>query len=202
MAAEVWPIANLSAIKGLRSHALSSGQGRRVISVMRRICAFALLLAILLASGCDGGNDRVVLRVWDWWSPVEGEKMRDYFEEVERAYELSHPNVDIRFQHIPFGPQYIQKIMASMAAERPPDVHHASAIWANDLHERGVLSDLLPFVDQTPEMADVDVPRHELGVGIGDRDDRLSKSPSFVPVARQSDRCTRWIWPWVVVYER
>ena len=101
-------------------------------------CTQRMVAAVLViaATGCGVESDRVVLRVWDWWSPVEGEAMRDYFQGVEDAFEQEHPGVDLRYQHIPFGPQYIQKIMASMAARRPPDVLHASIIWANDLYER------------------------------------------------------------------
>jgi len=95
-----------------------------------------------------------VLRVWDWWSPVEGESTRQYFIEVEKGFETLHSGLDLRFQHIPFGPQYIQKIMAGIAANRPPDCLHSSIIWANDLYERGVLMNLRPFIENTPEMAD------------------------------------------------
>jgi multiple sugar transport system substrate-binding protein len=114
----------------------------------------SLVILLLALAGCGSASDKTVLRVWDWWSPVEGEKMRDYFRGVKETFEREHPGVDLRFQHIPFGPQYIQKIMASMAAKRPPDCLHASIIWANDLYERGVLSDLRPYVERTPEMAD------------------------------------------------
>jgi len=41
-----------------------------------------------------------------------------------------------------------------MAAKRPPDCLHSSIIWANDLYERGVLTDLRPYIERTPEMAD------------------------------------------------
>lgn len=109
--------------------------------------------SLLLLAGCGSVSESTVLRVWDWWSPVEGEKMRDYFRGVETTFEQDHPGVDLRFQFIPFGPEYIQKIMASMAAKRPPDCLHASIIWANDLYERGVLSDLRPYIERTPEMA-------------------------------------------------
>ncbi len=109
---------------------------------------------MFLLAGCGAVSEGNALRVWDWWSPVEGEKMRDYFRGVEATFEEAHPGVDLKFQFIPFGPEYIQKIMASMAAKRPPDCLHASIIWANDLYERGVLSDLRPFIDRTPEMAD------------------------------------------------
>ncbi len=114
---------------------------------------YAALLLIPLI-GCGSSSGKTVLRVWDWWSPAEGEKMREYFRVCERNFESEQPGVDLRFQHIPWGPQYIQKIMASMAAKRPPDCLHASIVWANDLYERGVLSDLRPFIDRTPEMAD------------------------------------------------
>lgn len=104
--------------------------------------------------GCHYDSNKDVLRVWDWWSPVEGESTKEYFRGVEATFEQQNPNIDLRFQHIPFGPQYIQKIMASVAARRPPDCLHASIIWANDLYERGVLMDLRPFIEKTPEMAD------------------------------------------------
>lgn len=112
------------------------------------------VILILVLAGCGSGSDQAELRVWDWWSPVEGEKMREYFRGVEATFEAEHPGVDLRYQHIPFGPQYIQKIMAGMAAGRPPDCLHSSIIWANDLYERGVLSDLRPYVERTPDMAD------------------------------------------------
>ena len=108
----------------------------------------------VVCAGCSVESNKTALRVWDWWSPVEGERMRDYFRGVEDTFEAQYPHLDLRFQHIPFGPQYIQKIMAGMAAKRPPDCLHASIIWANDLYERGVLMDLRPFIDRTPEMAD------------------------------------------------
>jgi multiple sugar transport system substrate-binding protein len=117
---------------------------------MRRVAVIFLFFVL----GCGTDSNTTVLRVWDWWSPVEGEAMREYFRVVEETFERQHPGVDLRFQHIPFGPQYIQKIMAGMAAGRPPDVLHSSIIWANDLYERGVLSDLRPFVERSPDMAD------------------------------------------------
>ena len=80
--------------------------------------------------------------------------MHNYFLGVQKTFAPRFPGVDLRFQHIPFGPQYIQKIMASLAANRPPDCMHVSIIWANDLYERGVLMDLRPFVERTPELAD------------------------------------------------
>ena len=120
-----------------------------------RWCPYLLcLLLSLMGAGCRGEASGNVLRVWDWWSPVEGEMMRDYFRGVEKTFEADHPGADLRFQHIPFGPQYIQKVMAGMAAGRPPDCLHCSIIWANDLYERGGLMDLRPFVEQTPEMGD------------------------------------------------
>ena len=109
---------------------------------------------ILILLGCEQSDTRLTVRVWDWWSPVEGESTQQYFQEVKTDFEAHNPHIKLRFQHIPFGPQYIQKIMAGIAANRPPDCLHASIIWANDLYERGVLMNLLPFIEKTPEMAD------------------------------------------------
>ena len=113
-----------------------------------------VLLALILLTGCRPHSGQTPLRVWDWWSPVEGERMSTYLQGVEETFGRENPDLDLRFQYIPFGPQYIQKIMASMAAKRPPDCLHASIIWANDLYERGVLADLRPYIERTPEMAD------------------------------------------------
>lgn len=122
-------------------------------AILRRMTRFAAMSLILLA-GCGVASHKTPLRMWDWWSPAEGEKMTQYFRVLEETYEREHPDIDLRCQYIPFGPQYIQKIMAGMAAHRPPDCIHASIVWANDLYERGVLSDLRPFIERTPEMAD------------------------------------------------
>lgn len=113
-----------------------------------------IIIAMLLLVGCRPHAEKTALRVWDWWSPVEGERMRDYFRGVEDTFGRENPDIDLRYQYIPFGPQYMQKIMAGMAAKRPPDCLHASIIWANDLYERGVLADLRPYIERTPEMAD------------------------------------------------
>ena len=123
---------------------------RGILAPMHRL----LSIILLLAAGCGAGSDKTAVRAWDWLSPVEGERMAAFFHGLERTYEADHPDVDLRYQHIPFGAPYMQKIMASMAAEKPPDCLHSSIIWANDLYERGVLRDLRPYIEKTPEMAD------------------------------------------------
>jgi len=59
--------------------------------ILSRMIRHAALLLAILVLGCGGASDKTALRVWDWWSPVEGEKMRDYFRVVEETFEREHP---------------------------------------------------------------------------------------------------------------
>ena len=71
-----------------------------------------LLAALIVVSGCVPDSGRTPVRVWDWLSPVEGEKMREFFRVLQETFEREHPDIDLRYQHIPFGPQYMQKTVS------------------------------------------------------------------------------------------
>ncbi|MBI2195396.1 MAG: sugar ABC transporter substrate-binding protein [Planctomycetes bacterium] len=104
---------------------------------------FFLVLSLLAAGGCGGRADsRVVLKVWDWWSPASSPALKQYFHEVERAFEADHPQVDLRYQFVPFGDTYSQKLMTGLSSSEPPDCFQTSIIWARDLYERGALMSL------------------------------------------------------------
>ena len=96
---------------------------------------------------------KTVIRVWDWWSPASSTELGLYFERIEADFEARHPDIDLRYQFIPYGTQYIQKLMAAFAAGEPPDAFQCSVAWALDIYERGVVRDLNDFLETSPEVA-------------------------------------------------
>ena len=89
-----------------------------------------------LSRGRSLTTGKTVIRIWDWWNPAGNAKLGEFFDKVKRDFERDHPNIEVRYQFIPFGTQYIQKLMSSFAAGDPPDAFQCSIIWATDLYDR------------------------------------------------------------------
>ncbi len=98
-------------------------------------------------------DERITLKVWDWWSPSTTEAYAAYFGELERIFEARHPDVDVVFQAVPFG-NYEQKLSTGMLGENPPDVFQSSVSWAQAFYRRGILRKLNDLVAATPELQD------------------------------------------------
>ena len=54
---------------------------------------------------------------------------------------------------MPFGAEYIQKVLADSAAGSPAELLHSSIIWAREFYDRGVLLDLNDYLATVPELA-------------------------------------------------
>jgi multiple sugar transport system substrate-binding protein len=89
---------------------------------------------------------------WDWWSPVGNARMGRRYAWIKKTFEQENPGVRIKYQFIPWGDPYLQKIQASVAAGTPPDVFACSVLWARDLWDRNVLYKLNHFITMTPEL--------------------------------------------------
>lgn len=59
----------------------------------------------------------------------------------------------IEYEFVPFGAEYIQKVLADSAAGTPPDLLHSSIIWAREFYDRGVLLDMNDYIATVPELA-------------------------------------------------
>ena len=116
--------------------------------------AAALLVGgwIYYSRGHTVETGRTVIRIWDWWNPAGSERLAEFFEKIEADFEARHPEIDVRYQFIPFGSQYVQKLMSAMAAGNPPDAFQCSIIWATDLYDRGVIRDLDDLIADSPEV--------------------------------------------------
>jgi len=130
--------------------------GRTFASIVKwaaaaAVAAFLVFGWVTLTRGA-AGHGKVVLRIWDWWNPAGNAKLGRFFDKVKGDFEASHPNIEIRYQFIPLGPQYIQKLMSAFAAGDPPDAFQCSIIWATDLYDRGVIRDLNDFLAESTDV--------------------------------------------------
>jgi ABC-type glycerol-3-phosphate transport system substrate-binding protein len=115
------------------------------------LAGLGLGLVVTLARG-PGSSDTVELVVWDWWSPSTTESYKAYFDDLTRQFQARHPEIQLRFQFIPFN-NYPQKLTTGFAGDRPPDVFQCSVAWAGTLYDRGAVRELNDLVDRTPDLA-------------------------------------------------
>jgi len=91
------------------------------------------------------------LTFWDWWSPVGSPSLTRWFNWVKKTFEKENPGIKVKYQFLPWGDPYLQKIQAAVAAGNPPDVFHCSVAWGRDLWDRNVLYKLNDLIAATPE---------------------------------------------------
>lgn len=133
--------------------------GRQLAAAVAILLGVALVALVGLRAGITqgwlqglgprpgGGAPRTVLRVWDWWAPSTAETYARYFGELEREFERLHPEVDVRYQFVPFS-QYEQKMATGLVGQSPPDVFQSSVSFAEGFYDRGMLRPLNPFLER------------------------------------------------------
>lgn len=108
------------------------------------------------ASSTDGGGpaapETTTITYWDWWGPAGSAANKALFDRLPEALQEAQPHLELNYQNVPFG-EYFVKFLAAHAAGDTPDVMHSSVYWARDFYDKGALSDLKPFVDVTPDLA-------------------------------------------------
>ncbi len=136
----------------------------RPCSAGRASCAHvltALVAALALGGGCRGSNDtggssaegdrsgggtsagdQVAIRYFRWADPSELDATRAALD----AFQAANPDVKVTLEYTNFG-GYGSKLQTLIAGREAPDVFALSGAWLHDLHARGVLADLGPFVD-------------------------------------------------------
>lgn len=130
---------------------------QKLVTVLNWVFAAAVTVFLIggwiyFSMGHTVETDRTVIRIWDWWNPAGSERLARFFEKVKADFEMRHPDIEVRFQFIPFGSQYVQKLMSAMAAGNAPDAFQCSIIWASDLYDRGVIRDLNDFIADSPDV--------------------------------------------------
>jgi multiple sugar transport system substrate-binding protein len=91
----------------------------------------------------------VTLRYRTWHAPAASEGDAAWYEWLSENYTAAK----LEYETVPFGAEYIQKVLADSAAGTPPDLLHSSIIWAREFYDRNVLLDLDDYIANVPELA-------------------------------------------------
>jgi multiple sugar transport system substrate-binding protein len=100
-------------------------------------------------AGAGAAAEGVTLRYRTWHAPAASEGDAAWYEWLTENYTAA----TIEYENVPFGAEYIQKVLADSAAGTPPDLLHSSIIWAREFYDRGVLLDLDDYINIVPELA-------------------------------------------------
>lgn len=117
----------------------------------RRVMLGILSLVTLLLLATLGTTATTTLQVMDW-KLNETPGTQAWFQQVKETFEAEHPGVEIEYITAPWGDVYREKILVSAAVGAVPDAVSLSVIWARELWDAGVLRNLNPYIDRTPEL--------------------------------------------------
>jgi len=84
----------------------------------------------------EAAAEAVTLRYRSWHSPEGSPKDQAWYDWLQENYPIEHANAKIEYEFVPWGDDYIQKVLADSAAGTPPDALHSSIIWARDFYDR------------------------------------------------------------------
>jgi len=101
------------------------------------------------AGGAAPSAAGVTLRYRTWHAPAQSAGDAAWYDWLTKNYTASK----IEYEVVPFGAEYIQKVLADSAAGTPPDLLHSSIIWAREFYDRHVLLDLDDYIAKVPELA-------------------------------------------------
>ena len=107
--------------------------------------------AEVTASAAVAG-EAVTLRFRSWVSGQTSPLDQAWYDWLTEHYSQDFNGSKIEFEFVPFGAEYIQKLLADAAAGSPPDLMDSSIIWARDFYDRGVLLELNEYLANVPEM--------------------------------------------------
>ncbi len=93
--------------------------------------------------------DGLTLRYRSWHSPAASQGDTAWYDWLTENY----TDATIEYEFVPFGAEYIQKVLADSAAGTPPDLLHSSIVWAREFYDRGVLLDLDDYISDVPDLA-------------------------------------------------
>lgn len=107
------------------------------------VCGLLVLVVLLLASGCEHRDSKVVLNFWYGASHDEQVAIESMVAEFNRT----HPGIHVKAQLTP-QPQIIQKLLPAVAGGSPPDVVRFYTHVGGDLMARGGLLPLDDLIDR------------------------------------------------------
>lgn len=103
---------------------------------------FVLAITSFVLGGCShqekASGHKVVVTMWHPWGGVQSQAM----ESIVRAFEESHPGIDVRPLFTPNNLSNNQKFFTSVAAKRPPDAIFVDGPQVAEWAEQGALNAL------------------------------------------------------------
>lgn len=119
------------------------------------------LLAVATAGACAPGgpggapptaklSGTLVYRDWRLraGNPVD----EAFYKAVKDGFIAKYPDVKWEQEQVPFGKEYLEKMVSSAAADTSPNAVFSSIIWARDLWQQGLLEDLGAYIGRTPSV--------------------------------------------------
>ena len=115
----------------------------------RFLALFVVLVFALQITGCGGTGEgagrpkRVPVKVAFWGSPEE----IGIITETINNWQKTHPEIEVKFEHIPFG-SYVSKILTEIAGRSAPDIVASEVNMFVSFADKDVFLDLKPFMDK------------------------------------------------------
>jgi ABC-type glycerol-3-phosphate transport system substrate-binding protein len=100
-------------------------------------------------AGAGAAAEGATLRYRTWHARAQSEGDSAWYDWLTENY----TDATIEYEFVPWGSEYIQKVLADSAAGTPPDLLHSSIVWAREFYDRGVLLDLDDYIANVPELA-------------------------------------------------
>jgi ABC-type glycerol-3-phosphate transport system substrate-binding protein len=98
-------------------------------------------------------QEAVTLRYRTWHAAGSSEGDAAWYDWLVENYAEESGGTQVEYEFVPFGAEYIQKVLADSASATPPDLLHSSIIWAREFYDRGVLLELDDYLATVPELA-------------------------------------------------
>jgi multiple sugar transport system substrate-binding protein len=73
-----------------------------------------------------------------------------FYKAVKDGFLAKYPDAKFEQEQVPFGTEYLEKLVSSAAAGTSPQAVFCSVVWGRDLWEQGLLEDLGPYIARTP----------------------------------------------------
>ena len=112
------------------------------------------LVISLLLPGCAGRSEsgeiggNVVLHAADWGGASADPRMNRIQHEIEEEWKRTHPNIEIRIEHIPGSSEYVSKLLTDFVAGTEPDLVSLDDASAAVFINNNTLLDLAPLAKQ------------------------------------------------------
>ena len=145
---------------------LMRSEGRRGGATRRRVLGLAAgtsgAAAVLLGAACGttastakSGPAKLsgTLTYRDWRLRAGNPVDEAFYKAVQDGFVAKNPGVKWEQEQVPFGKEYLEKMVSSAAAGTSPQAVFSSIIWARDLWEQGLLEDMGPYIARAPSVA-------------------------------------------------